>query len=227
MSEPTSTGVDKLKDSDDTLKADLETDLSQNRPASTVSSIASKSLAVETEDVSQLESPNSPVPAEEEDEEEEDNGAGYEESAERDEIIRERINRTQEQMRLIVDNLSEEQLKRYERFRRVGLARPTMEKLMQRILDQKVNSTSVIVTAGIAKVFVGELIEGARAVMEEEIRAQLELSILDPDVLEETVISTMEQRALEPFHIIESHRRMKFDQFSAPHSLLYSKPSPF
>lgn len=128
---------------------------------------------------------------------------------------------------MIVDNLSEDQLKRYERFRRVGLARPTMERLMQRILDQRVNTTSVIVTSGIAKVFVGELVEGARAVMEEEIRAQLELSLMDPDELEDAVIAAMENRPLEPFHIIESHRRMKQETFSAPPSLLYSKPSPF
>ena len=98
---------------------------------------------------------------------------------------------------------------------------------MQRILDQRVNTTSVIVTAGIAKVFVGELIAGARAVMEEEIRAQLELSLMNPDDLEEAIIKSMENRPLEPFHIIESHRRMKLETFSAPHSLLFSKPSPF
>ena len=126
-----------------------------------------------------------------------------------------------------MDNLSEEQLKRYERFRRVGLARPVMEKLMQRIFDQRVNTTSVIVAAGIAKVFVGELVEGARVVMEEEIRAQLELSLMETDELEEAVIAAMENRPLEPFHIIESHRRMKHETFSAPHSLFYSKPSPF
>lgn len=118
-------------------------------------------------------------------------------------------------------------MKRYERFRRVGLARPTMEKLMQRILDQRVNATSVIVASGIAKVFVGELVEGARVVMEEEIRAQFELSLMGPEELEEAVIVAMENRPLEPFHIIESHRRMKQESFSAPPSLIYAKPSPF
>ena len=127
----------------------------------------------------------------------------------------------------MVDNLSDEQLKRYERFRRVGLARPTMERLIQRILDQRVNTTSVIVAAGIAKVFVGELVEGARVVMEEEIRAQLELTFMGPDEVEDAVIATMENRPLEPFHIIESHRRMKEENFSAKQSLIYSKPSPF
>lgn len=98
---------------------------------------------------------------------------------------------------------------------------------MQRILDQRVNTTSVIVASGIAKVFVGELVEGARAVMEEEIRAQLELSLMEPDDLEDAVFAAMDNRPLEPFHIIESHRRMKHDNFSAPPSLVYSKPSPF
>lgn len=102
-----------------------------------------------------------------------------------------------------------------------------MERLMQRVLDQRVNTTSVIVTSGIAKVFVGELIEGARAVMEEEIRAQLELSLMNQEDLEDAVIAALESRPLEPFHIIESHRRMKLEYHSAPQSLFYSKPSPF
>lgn len=118
-------------------------------------------------------------------------------------------------------------MKRYERFRRVGLARPTMERLMQRILDQRVNTTSVIVASGIAKVFVGELIEGARVVMEEEIHAQLELSLMEQDDLEDAIIAAMENRPLEPFHIIESHRRMKMENHSAPPSLLFTKSSPF
>lgn len=126
-----------------------------------------------------------------------------------------------------MDNLSEEQLKRYERFRRVGFSRPTMEKLMQRILDQRVNTNSVIVATGIAKVFVGELIEGARIVMEEEVRAQLELSLLEPVELEDAVIAAMDRRPIEPFHILESHRRMRHENFTAPHSSLYNKPSPF
>ena len=98
---------------------------------------------------------------------------------------------------------------------------------MQRVLEQKVNTNSVIVINGIAKVFVGELIEGARQVMEEEIRAQLELSLLDPDALEEAVLNAMSSRPLEPFHLYESHRRMKEELFSAPKSSLFVKPSPF
>jgi transcription initiation factor TFIID subunit 11 len=128
---------------------------------------------------------------------------------------------------LIVENLSEEQLKRYERFRRVTFSRSVMEKFMQRVIEQKVNTNSVIVVNGIAKVFVGELIEGARQVMEEEVRAQLELSLLDAECLEEAVLNAMTSRPLEPFHIYESHRRMKAELFSVPKSSLFAKPSPF
>jgi len=58
---------------------------------------------------------------------------------------------------------------------------------MQKILDQQVNTNSVIVVAGIAKVFVGELVEEAKKV-------QSDLGDLGP---------------LTPFHILEAHRRLK------------------
>lgn len=72
-----------------------------NRPTSTTSSITGKSLDLDPETISQLEPPIVPGPAvpEDDNEDDDDESAGYEESAERDEIIRERINRTQEQMR--------------------------------------------------------------------------------------------------------------------------------
>lgn len=123
--------------------------------------------------------------------------------------------------------MSEEQLKRYERFRRVTFSRSVMEKFMQRVLEQRVNTNSVIVVNGIAKVFVGELIEGARQVMEEEVRAQLQLSIPEPEALEEAVLNVMNTRPLEPFHIYESNRRMKEELFSAPRATSFMKPSPF
>lgn len=112
-------------------------------------------------------------------------------------------------------------MKRYERFRRVTFSRSVMEKFMQRVLDQRVNTNSVIVVNGIAKLFVGELIEGARQVMEEEVRAHLSIQPLDADALEDTVLNIMSTRPLEPFHILESHRRMRGNLFSASFCLLY------
>ena len=71
-----------------------------NRPVSAVSTVTGRVLDIDAETISQLESPIVSGPGNAEDEEDDEDGsAGYEESAERDEIIRERINRTQEQMR--------------------------------------------------------------------------------------------------------------------------------
>lgn len=76
---------------------------SPNRPSSTTSSITARVLDIDTETINRLDSPivaGPPItPTEEDNDDDDDGSAGYEESAERDEIIRERINRTQEQMR--------------------------------------------------------------------------------------------------------------------------------
>lgn len=49
--------------------------------------------------------------------------------ADRDELIRARVAASQEQMRTILASLSEEQLQRYETFRRVGFPRPMIKKV--------------------------------------------------------------------------------------------------
>lgn len=53
--------------------------------------------------------------------------------ANRDELIRERIAASQEQMKNILGSLTEEQLQRYETFRRVGFPRPMVKKVRIRV----------------------------------------------------------------------------------------------
>ena len=72
-------------------------ELPQDRSASSIS--LRIDAEPEAEMISNLNSPSTTAPLEDENDDEEDSSAGYEESAERDEIIRERINRTQDQMR--------------------------------------------------------------------------------------------------------------------------------
>lgn len=55
--------------------------------------------------------------------------ADDEQITDRDELIRERIAASQEQMKNILSNLSAEQLQRYETFRRVGFPRPMIKKV--------------------------------------------------------------------------------------------------
>lgn len=121
--------------------------------------------------------------------------------ADKEDVIRERIAESQEQMKHLLDMFDEDQLRRYETFRRVGFPRQAIKKLMVKILDQQVNQNSVIVVAGIAKVFVGELVEEARKVM---------------DDLGET-------GSIQPSHLLEAQRRLKAVGL-APSSSMYKRP---
>ena len=114
----------------------------------------------------------------------------------REELVRARVAASQEQMHGILAGLTQEQLLRYETFRRIGFARPQIKRVVQRVLDglgkekgAVMNQSAPIIVAGIAKVFVGELVEEARAVMEQ---------------WEEP-----EGSAIMPTHILEAQRRLK------------------
>ncbi|KAL1244387.1 Transcription initiation factor TFIID subunit [Trichinella spiralis] len=64
-------------------------------------------------------------------------------------------------MQLLVSNFSKEQLSRYEMFRRSVFPKPFIRKIIQQTTGYAASANVVIAMAGIAKVFVGELIEEA------------------------------------------------------------------
>ncbi|ORX65309.1 TAFII28-like protein, partial [Basidiobolus meristosporus CBS 931.73] len=65
--------------------------------------------------------------------------------------------------RALLDNFSDEQLQRYEVYRRSALNKSV---LVGNIINQQVSPTMAFVVAGFAKVFVGEMVEKAKEVME-------------------------------------------------------------
>ncbi|ESQ55339.1 hypothetical protein EUTSA_v10026240mg [Eutrema salsugineum] len=93
-------------------------------------------------------------------------------------------------MQIILSQFTEDQMSRYESFRRSALQKGNMRKLLQGVIgSQKISMPITIVTCGIAKMFVGELVETARVVMGER----------------------KESGPIRPCHIRESYRRLKLE----------------
>lgn len=92
-----------------------------------------------------------------------------------------------EKMQLLWSQFTEEQLNRYEMFRRSTFPRASIKRLMQSITGTSVNQNVVIAMSGIAKVFVGELVE-------EAIRIQARYGETGP---------------IEPKHLREAYRVIK------------------
>lgn len=89
-----------------------------------------------------------------------------------------------EKMQILWSQFSEEQLNRYEMFRRSTFPKASIKRLMQTICGSSVSQNVVIAMSGIAKVYVGELVE-------EAIKIQARYGESGP---------------IEPKHIREAHR---------------------
>ncbi|EJW03421.1 hypothetical protein EDEG_02241 [Edhazardia aedis USNM 41457] len=72
-----------------------------------------------------------------------------------------------ERIQKIIDNMTEEELRRYETFRRAGFNKGGIRKICNSILNQSCNPNFILSVAGIAKVFAGEVIEAALEAQEE------------------------------------------------------------
>ncbi|KAF8007241.1 hypothetical protein BT93_K1286 [Corymbia citriodora subsp. variegata] len=93
-------------------------------------------------------------------------------------------------MQAILSRFTEEQMNRYESFRRSGFQKATMKRLLVSITgSQKISMPMTIAMSGIAKMFVGEIVETARIVMSER----------------------KESGPIRPCHIREAYRRLKLE----------------
>ncbi|KAF7731375.1 transcription initiation factor TFIID subunit 11 [Apophysomyces ossiformis] len=97
------------------------------------------------------------------------------------------MEKAKEDMKLLLENFTEEQLQRYEGYRRSALNRTNVKRLVSQVLNQQCSQTMAFVVAGFSKVYVGEIVEKAREVMEE----------------------WGHTGAIRPEHLREAHRRYK------------------
>lgn len=74
---------------------------------------------------------------------------------------------TAEEMQKTLDRFKPEQMDQYEAYRRSAFQRASMRKLLSSVTGQQVSIPLTIVMSGIAKLFVGELVEHGRIVMAE------------------------------------------------------------
>lgn len=93
-------------------------------------------------------------------------------------------------MQAILSQFTEDQMSRYESFRRAGFQKANMKRLLASITGtQKISVPMTIVVSGIAKLFVGEVVESARIVMKER----------------------KESGPIRPCHLREAYRRLKLE----------------
>eukprot|EP00252_Welwitschia_mirabilis_P021237 TRINITY_DN5379_c0_g1_i1.p1 TRINITY_DN5379_c0_g1~~TRINITY_DN5379_c0_g1_i1.p1 ORF type:complete len:212 (+),score=46.51 TRINITY_DN5379_c0_g1_i1:362-997(+) len=94
-----------------------------------------------------------------------------------------------ERFTTILSQLTPDQMNRYESFRRSGFQKANMRRVLQSIAGCPISLPMTIVMSGVAKTYVGELVETSRVVMTER----------------------NETGPIRPCHIREAYRRLKLE----------------
>lgn len=88
-----------------------------------------------------------------------------------------------------MEGFSPEQLARYETYRSAAFPKQAIRRILQQILGHSVSEKVAVVVGGVAKIFVGEVVEEARDIMEERLAHNQETDLseipIPPEFLRE------------------------------------------
>lgn len=83
----------------------------------------------------------------------------------------------EEKKRLIIANFTDDQMERFESYRRMTVNKPGVKKVCNGVLGHSIPQNIAVVLAGLSKLFLGEIITRAFEIQEREDKAQLILDI--------------------------------------------------
>ncbi|KTW29729.1 hypothetical protein T552_00936 [Pneumocystis carinii B80] len=70
-------------------------------------------------------------------------------------------NQEKQRLKILLDSFNEDQMRRYEIFRRANIDKLSLRKMVNCILNQSITPNICIVISGFVKVFIGEIVEKA------------------------------------------------------------------
>ncbi|ODV80234.1 histone-fold-containing protein, partial [Suhomyces tanzawaensis NRRL Y-17324] len=141
----------------------------------------------------------------------------------------------EEKKRLLISHFSEDQMERFEAYRRMTINKPGVKKICNSVLGQSIPQNLAVVLAGISKLFLGEIITKAFEVQERENRSKLIIDIDEKKKQKLAVLKSLEQgkevnvddkskklqyggdvaKPLQPNHIVEAYRLYKMENSGA------------
>lgn len=112
----------------------------------------------------------------------------------------------EEERRLLLSNFTEDQMEKYEAYRRVTINKPGVKKVCNSVLGYSLPQNIVVVLAGLSKLLLSEVITRAYEVQQREFKAKLILDIENKKKQKRKILKSLE----EGIEIEVDHKPLKY-----------------
>lgn len=107
----------------------------------------------------------------------------------------------EQERRLLLSNYTEDQMEKYESFRRMTVNKPGVKKICNAVLGHSIPQNIAVVLAGLSKLLLGEIITRAFEVQEREYKAKLILDIENKKKQKRNILKSLDEgREIEVDH---------------------------